>query len=172
MEKSETAIVRNSPDVVPENKNEKKKTLNTPSQNVNVDRLGEFYGLNRSQNETNFEYEKSYIPSITRILSGSNGRHDDISDILLRTVTATPNVQHKIEHKPRTPANEVAPGSSSGNSNNNRMQDAREDEEGEQQQENKKVQVEGEQDEEVDTEQNREAAQEGKLHYKITVSHL
>lgn len=76
-----------------------KKHLNTPSQNVNIDRLGDFYGLNRQHNETSFEYEKGYIPSITRILSGSNGRHDDIPDILLRTVTATPNVQHKQERK-------------------------------------------------------------------------
>lgn len=81
---------------------EKKKTLNTPSQNTH---LGEVYGLNRNVNESTFEYEKGYIPSITRILSGSNGRHDDISDILLRTVTATPNIQrpeHKIT-KSRTP---------------------------------------------------------------------
>lgn len=87
---------------------EKKKSLNTPSQNANLDRLGQVYGLNRNVNESNFEYEKDYIPSITRILSGSNGRHDDISDILLRTVTATPNVQkpeHKIT-KTRTPTSE------------------------------------------------------------------
>ncbi|KAJ8910499.1 hypothetical protein NQ315_012346 [Exocentrus adspersus] len=79
-----------NPNFTNQDKNEKKKSLNTPSHNV---RVGEFYGLNRNVNESNFEYEKSYVPSITRILSGSNGRHDDIPDILLRTVTATPNVQ-------------------------------------------------------------------------------
>lgn len=78
--------------IVDKNENNKKKSLNTPSQNV---RLGEFYGLNRSVNESNFEYEKSYVPAITRILSGSNGRQDEIPDILLKTVTATPNVQQK-----------------------------------------------------------------------------
>ncbi|XP_057658100.1 uncharacterized protein LOC130895024 [Diorhabda carinulata] len=73
-------------------KNEKKKSLNTPSHNV---RVGEFHGHNRNLSESNFEYEKiPAIPAITRILSGSNGRHEDISDILLRTVTATPNLQH------------------------------------------------------------------------------
>lgn len=89
----------------------KKKSLNTPSQNANLDRLGQVYGLNRNVNESNFEYEKDYLPSITRILSGSNGRHDDISDILLRTVTATPNVQ-KPEHKvtkTRAPSSEKPP---------------------------------------------------------------
>ncbi|KAK9751379.1 hypothetical protein QE152_g5140 [Popillia japonica] len=86
-------------------KNEKKKTLNTPSQNINLDRsFGELYGRVRI-NESNFEYDKGYIPSITRILSGSNGRHDDISDILLRSVTATPNIQRsdaKIKTRPST----------------------------------------------------------------------
>jgi hypothetical protein len=90
-------------------KNEKKKTLNTPSQNV---KLGEFYGLNRNHNESSFEYEKSYAPepSITRILSGSNGRHDDIQipDILYRAVTATPNLQRQETKttKTRAPAAE------------------------------------------------------------------
>ncbi|KRT81750.1 hypothetical protein AMK59_5316 [Oryctes borbonicus] len=86
-------------------KNEKKKTLNTPSQNINLDRsFGDLYGRVRI-NESSFEYDKGYIPSITRILSGSNGRHDDISDILLRSVTATPNIQRpdvKIKTRPST----------------------------------------------------------------------
>lgn len=70
---------------------QRKKTLNTPSQNVHLDRLGEFYGLNRLHNESNFEYEPMVlIPSISRILSGSNGRKEDLPDILLRTVTAAP----------------------------------------------------------------------------------
>ncbi|KAF5284194.1 hypothetical protein FQR65_LT00194 [Abscondita terminalis] len=82
-------------------RNERKKTLNTPSQNANV---GEFYGLNRNLNETNFEYEKGYIPSITRILSGSNGRHDEIPDILLKTVTDSSLIHRS--NKPRAPVTE------------------------------------------------------------------
>lgn len=83
-----------------QDKNEKKKSLNTPSQTV---RLGEFHGLNRNINESSFEYEKTYVPAINRILSGSNGRHDEIPDILLRTVTDTPNIQQRIEPKiPKT----------------------------------------------------------------------
>lgn len=88
-----------------ENKNEKKKSLNTPSHNV---RAGEFYGLNKNVNESNFEYEKSYVPSLTRILSGSNGRQDDISD-LLRTVTATPNFQRFEPKIPKTRAPAAEP---------------------------------------------------------------
>lgn len=77
-------------------KNDRKKMLNTPSQNV---RFGDHYGLNSNLSESNFEYGKINIPTITRILSGSNGRQDDISDILLRTVTATPREQ-RPESKP------------------------------------------------------------------------
>lgn len=105
-----------------DNKNERKKTLNTPSQNVNIDRLGEFSGF-RNTNESNFEYEKGYIPTITRILSGSNGRHDDIPDILLKTVTDTPRM-HRPEEKnnrARAPVTENVQG-------NTRMQDSRKDE--------------------------------------------
>lgn len=81
---------------------ERKKTLNTPSQNVHLDRVGEFYGLNRLHNESNFEYEPMvHIPSISRILSGSNGRKEDIPDVLLRTVTATPNRNPAIELRPK-----------------------------------------------------------------------
>lgn len=86
-----------------DSKNDRKKMLNTPSQSV---RYGEFYGVNRNLNESNFEYEKSYVPTITRILSGSNGRQDDISDILLRTVTATPNVQRS---EPKTTKTRIQP---------------------------------------------------------------
>nr|XP_022920396.1 uncharacterized protein LOC111428900 [Onthophagus taurus] len=92
-----------NPNINISSENERKKTLNTPS-NVNLDRLGEFYGGQRV-NESSFEYEKGYIPSITRILSGSNGRHDDISDILLKSVTATPNLTQKNEQKTQRNSN-------------------------------------------------------------------
>ncbi|CAG9770758.1 unnamed protein product [Ceutorhynchus assimilis] len=88
-----------------ESKSEKKKSLNTPSQNV---RIGEFYG-NRNDNVSNFEYEKINVPSITRILSGSNGRHDDIPDILLRTVTATPNLDRSEPKITKTRAPSAEP---------------------------------------------------------------
>lgn len=86
-----------------QDKNEKKKSLNTPSQTV---RLGEFHGLNRNINESSFEYEKTYVPAINRILSGSNGRHDELPDILLRTVTDSPNVQQRQVPKTRIPVEE------------------------------------------------------------------
>lgn len=76
--------------------NDKRKMLNTPSRN------GQFYGgNNRNMSESNFEYDAGYVPTITRILSGSNGRQDELPDILLRTVTATPNV-HRSEMKTTT----------------------------------------------------------------------
>lgn len=113
VEKPETKTYESQND----SRSERKKTLNTPSQGGNV---GEYYGLNRNINETNFEYEKGYIPSITRILSGSNGRHDEISEILLKTVTESSPI-HRTEqrNKPKTPATENV---------NTKMQDFRRDE--------------------------------------------
>lgn len=103
--------LRQSFEPKPDAKNtERKKTLNTPSQNVNFDRLGEFYGLNRLHNESNFEYEPMVlIPSISRILSGSNGRKEEIPDILLRTVTATPVHRPSPEVKPKNRDSFVPP---------------------------------------------------------------
>ncbi|KAL1501323.1 hypothetical protein ABEB36_006665 [Hypothenemus hampei] len=92
------------PEMVDPTKAEKKKSLNTPSQNV---RIGETI-YNKNDNISIFEYDRGVVPSITRILSGSNGRHDEISDILLRTVTATPNLDRpepKVT-KPRAPSAE------------------------------------------------------------------
>lgn len=91
-----------------DSKNDRKKMLNTPSQNG---RYGDFYGSNRNFSENGFEYEKSFVPTITRILSGSNGRQDEIPDVLLRTVTATPNVQKSEPKspKPRPPSSESSP---------------------------------------------------------------
>ncbi|XP_066257816.1 uncharacterized protein [Euwallacea similis] len=84
----------------------RKKSLNTPSQNV---RIGEFYG-NKNDNITNFEYEKrNEKSSITRILSGSNGRHDDIPDILFQSVTATPNLDRPEPKIPKTRAPAAEP---------------------------------------------------------------
>lgn len=113
VEKTETKTYESQND----SRSERKKTLNTPSQN------SEFYGLNRNVNETNFEYEKAYIPSITRILSGSNGRHDEIPEILLKTVTDTSLIHHRNEqrNKPRAPVTENVRG-------NTKMQDFRRDE--------------------------------------------
>lgn len=72
---------------------DKRKMLNTPSR---------IHGTNnRNLSESNFEYDAGYVPTITRILSGSNGRQDELPDILLRTVTATPNV-HRSEMKTTT----------------------------------------------------------------------
>lgn len=91
----------------PDSKTEKKKSLNTPSQTV---RVGEFHGLNRNISENNFEYEKIPVVSdITRILSGPNDRHGHISDILLKSVTATPNVQHFEPKLPKTRAPAAEP---------------------------------------------------------------
>ncbi|XP_044731992.1 uncharacterized protein LOC123294872 [Chrysoperla carnea] len=79
----------------------KKKVLNTPS--LNTDKFGEFLPPHTPINESQFEYDqKSMIPSISRILSGSNGRKDPISDVLLRTVTEKTNYHNVVTRYPPT----------------------------------------------------------------------
>lgn len=71
-----------------------KKVLNTPSHKVNKVDLGHPYdngNNNRAlMNNENPSDVSKIIPSISRILSGSNGRKEDIPDVLLRTVTVRP----------------------------------------------------------------------------------
>lgn len=71
-----------------------KKVLNTPSHKVNKVDLGHPYENGNSNrallNSENPSDVSKIIPSISRILSGSNGRKEDIPDVLLRTVTVRP----------------------------------------------------------------------------------
>jgi hypothetical protein len=69
-----------------------KKVLNTPSHKLNKVDLGHPYDNNNRAllNSENPSDVSKIIPSISRILSGSNGRADDIPDVLLRTVTVRP----------------------------------------------------------------------------------
>ncbi|KAG5670398.1 hypothetical protein PVAND_000666 [Polypedilum vanderplanki] len=71
-----------------------KKVLNTPSHKVNKVDLGHPYdnsnGNRALLNSDNPSDVSKIIPSISRILSGSNGRKEDIPDVLLRTVTVRP----------------------------------------------------------------------------------
>ncbi|KPJ19570.1 hypothetical protein RR48_05956 [Papilio machaon] len=73
---------------------QKKKPLNTPSHKP--DELdGDIKHGTDQANFTDFVPNSLNIPTISRILSGSNGRKEDIPDVLLRTVTAKP--QHQPE---------------------------------------------------------------------------
>ncbi|XP_072946044.1 uncharacterized protein [Epargyreus clarus] len=73
---------------------QKKKALNTPSHKP--DELdGDTKSGTDQANFTDFVPNSLNIPTISRILSGSNGRKEDIPDVLLRTVTAKP--QHNQE---------------------------------------------------------------------------
>ncbi|XP_013200102.1 uncharacterized protein LOC106142769 isoform X1 [Amyelois transitella] len=70
---------------------QKKKALNTPSHKPD-----ELDDVKHGTDQANFTVPHSLnIPTISRILSGSNGRKEDIPDVLLRTVTAKP--QHNQE---------------------------------------------------------------------------
>ncbi|XP_037295636.1 uncharacterized protein LOC115450223 isoform X2 [Manduca sexta] len=72
---------------------QKKKPLNTPSHKP--DELDSDVKTPDQANFTDFVPNSLNIPTISRILSGSNGRKEDIPDVLLRTVTAKP--QHPPE---------------------------------------------------------------------------
>ncbi|GAB0092089.1 uncharacterized protein DMENIID0001_070510 [Sergentomyia squamirostris] len=79
----------------------RKKALNTPS--IKTQEVSSSFGGNNVSVETGsagtsapaLETNGLHYPSISRILSGSNGRKEDVPEILLRTVTVRPVVQHK-----------------------------------------------------------------------------
>lgn len=90
----------------------RKKALNTPSQKLGgKESYG--YGLDGDQNgmlngtDPLASSRVVHIPSISRILSGSGGRNEDISDVILRTVTVIPNLMPSLGQQ--TPAREVFP---------------------------------------------------------------
>ncbi|KAI5645943.1 hypothetical protein NE865_02213 [Phthorimaea operculella] len=72
---------------------QKKKALNTPSHKP--EELDGDAKHTDQANFTDFVPNSLNIPTISRILSGSNGRKEEIPDVLLRTVTAKP--QHTPE---------------------------------------------------------------------------
>lgn len=89
------------------NDSERKKALNTPAQKFNQNRINS-NGTNPSADTAN----KIHFPSISRILSGSNGMNGDIPEILLKTVTARPT-----EIQSEAPAHVNAPEKSASNDN-------------------------------------------------------
>lgn len=69
---------------------QRKKVLNTPAQKPPYHKINNVNdGGNVSDNASNKNI--FHFPSISRILSGSNGRKEDIPEVLLRTVTARPS---------------------------------------------------------------------------------
>lgn len=70
-------------------------SINSPSGDIFSD--GNSNALNYSYNP---EVRKEVLPSIRRILSGSNGRKGDIPDVLLKQVTTRPNNNHQPPSSP------------------------------------------------------------------------
>lgn len=89
-----------------------KKALNTPSKisgNSSDNNDVSLERINTSATDVNFklynnsnnpDLRKEVLPSIRRILSGSNGRKGDIPEVLLKQVTTRPNNYH---HPPSSP---------------------------------------------------------------------
>ncbi|XP_077288548.1 uncharacterized protein LOC143912955 isoform X2 [Arctopsyche grandis] len=75
---------------IPGDPHQKKKALNTPSQKVYDLRSQGAISSPEQSNFTDYVPTSLNFPTISRILSGSNGRKEDIPEILLRTVTAKP----------------------------------------------------------------------------------
>lgn len=71
------------------NEYQRKKVLNTPAQKPPYHKINNMND-NASSNETSSK-NIFHFPSISRILSGSNGRKEDIPEVLLRTVTVRPS---------------------------------------------------------------------------------
>uniref|UniRef100_A0A1B0AAF9 Proline-rich transmembrane protein 3/4 domain-containing protein n=1 Tax=Glossina pallidipes TaxID=7398 RepID=A0A1B0AAF9_GLOPL len=87
---------------------ERKKALNTPSkgnyslqsEGITDDKAGSLEGVINSYNggisnpyTVHHDTRKEVLPSIRRILSGSNGRKGEIPEVLLKHVTSRPNHQ-------------------------------------------------------------------------------
>lgn len=82
---------------------DRKKALNTPAHQNNQKQHGGGGKADHDQPMTNSSSNSNeptssnsavlHFPSISRILSGSNGRKEDIPEVLLRTVTARPSFQ-------------------------------------------------------------------------------
>ncbi|KAJ6641022.1 hypothetical protein Bhyg_05955 [Pseudolycoriella hygida] len=83
------------PQVTPTNSDSRKKALNTPA-DKNKHKL-DSNGNERSENGNSSDAVPNsgvfHFPSISRILSGSNGRKEVVPEVLLRSVTARPNYQ-------------------------------------------------------------------------------
>ncbi|XP_063703651.1 uncharacterized protein LOC134833303 [Culicoides brevitarsis] len=91
----------------------RKKALNTPSQKLGgKDSFGTFGDSDQNGMLNGSDPLASsrvvHIPSISRILSGSGGRNEDISDVILRTVTVIPNLMPSLGQQ-QTPARETFP---------------------------------------------------------------
>ncbi|CAG9807426.1 unnamed protein product [Chironomus riparius] len=99
-----------------------KKVLNTPSHKNKVD-LGHPYdnsnGNRALSNSDNPSDVSKIIPSISRILSGSNGRKEDIPDVLLRTVTVRPIPA--AEPSTNEPSSQLQPDGNNKNSPSNNL---------------------------------------------------
>lgn len=89
------------------NESERKKALNTPAQKPNQNRINS----NQMPTNTSDVTPKTgifHFPSISRILSGSNGRKEDIPEVLLRTVTARPSfTELQSSQPPRDPFEKI-----------------------------------------------------------------
>lgn len=87
--------------------NERKKVLNTPAQKPTFHKIN---NLNDSGNTSDASNKNLFhFPSISRILSGSNGRKEDIPEVLLRTVTVRPSFM------PNQAESSISPGQSQSN---------------------------------------------------------
>lgn len=112
--------VAKQPPLIAQTSDQRKKALNTPAQNKHngnrVDLSAHDPRLDPSGGNFSEPLPNGlHFPSISRILSGSNGRKEDIPEVLLRTVTARPHFQQ--------PAPIPSDGQTSTNLNNDRDQD-------------------------------------------------
>lgn len=112
--------------VTPTNSDSKKKALNTPADKNK--HKGDASGSDRSENGNSSDPLPNggvfHFPSISRILSGSNGRKEVVPEVLLRSVTARPNYQAPVEQTP------VSGPNAKDNSNLNQNRQGDEDNDG------------------------------------------
>lgn len=109
---------------------DRKKALNTPAHQPNNNKQQhKLDGHDPASNNSSSSGDGSstggnsavlHFPSISRILSGSNGRKEDIPEVLLRTVTARPSFQPVPLPAAKHDGDAAAGESGATNLNNNR----------------------------------------------------
>lgn len=106
---------------------DRKKALNTPAHQNNKQHGGKLdhdqppitnSSINGNE-PTGGNSAVLHFPSISRILSGSNGRKEDIPEVLLRTVTARPSFQPAPQPASKHPEDSDIGGGTNLNANRN-----------------------------------------------------
>lgn len=139
--------------------NQRKKALNTPAQKSSLHKVNSMNENERNNSDVPQNKNIFHFPSISRILSGSNGRKEDIPEVLLRTVTVRPSaIPNPAEPSISPSQSQTNDFKIDGNANENSGEDHDDDDDYDQNTNVKKLDEDRnmEEEEEVEEENNRQ----------------